>query len=262
MESYKRRRGAGLVVALAFLFTLPAAAQPDTVPPLAPPETPAPAAPAVPKAWLAAFDAGPLTASTPEELSSYAGVRLTVIGEPRSRLRLGGQLRADRTSNGAAWTLEEFRLFKSAEALAFGTYRIGETPISIGAAGSLSWSIESGIKSLRDPNLWSFGGIACVERFAWWPNGGLACLGAGRWSGKDGLRVSVTQPLKGEAVLLVVDTDIPFRKLPEFARALPGALAGAPLTGPPTPDQIAGIAQRLPIAVKVGLLVRLKGLEF
>lgn len=250
------RRGgpsAGLGLALLSVFlALPARAQ-DQLPPLAPKEVKA-------KLYSTFVEAGPSTISQPEEgAKAYASVRATLLRED-ARSRFIFQARADRTSNGAAFSLDQFRSFRSAEAIAAGFYRLKNSPVSLGAVGTLSWSTERRL-DLRDPQIWSYGGVIALERWSFWPNGGLAVLGFGRWSGRDGVRLSVVQPIKGEAVALAVDGDVSFRKLPEFLRALPGAVAAVPITAP-TAEQLRGVAQRLPVTVKVALLVRLKDFSF
>lgn len=255
---------------LSLFLALPIFAQePPAIPPVAPPDvqpapspSPEPTPTPTPKLWSAVFDAGPLEASTPEELKPYASVRVTVSGEPFPRWHVFAQGRGDRTSDGSAFSIDTFKTFASLEALAGFRYRIGNSPISVGAVSAVTWSRESDIKSPRDPRLWTVEGIACVERFAWWPDGGLACVGVGRRGpvGGGAVSVSVAQPIKGN-VAIVVDFDLPFNKLPEFLRALPGAATSLPV-GPPTAEQIRGVAQKLPISVKVGVLVRIKGLDF
>lgn len=258
---FRFRRPPGVPLALlAALFAVPAFAQdPQTVPPVAPAEALPSPAPPKPKLWSASFEAGPSTVSTPEDLKGYASVRATLTGEPWPGWRVFAQGRADRTTDGSAQTIESFSSFRSAEALGGALYRIGNTPVSVIGVGAMSWSLEEGARfTITDPNLWSFGGGLCLEKWNWWPEGGLACVGVGRWAGRDGVRFDFTYPVKG-GVSLVVGTDVSFKKLPDVLRALPGAIA---VVTDPTPEQLAGAGQRLPVAVKVGVLVPLKKLGF
>lgn len=252
-------------VALALLsvfLALPLAAQDPQSVPVPPAVEPSPEPTPKPKQWEASFDGGAASVSVPEDgVKGYASLRATLVGEPSwVNLRLIAQARADRTANGAALSIEAFKSFRSIEAGLGALYRIRNSPVSVLGVGSLSWNVESDIKGLSDPNLWSFGAGACIERFKLWPNGGIACLAGGRWSGKDGIRFDLTQPLDGSAdgkVLLAVESTVAFKKLPDLIRAVPSALQAAPLTTQPLgQEQIVGIAQRLPVTVKVSVLVR------
>lgn len=256
--------GLGLALLSAFL-ALPASPQDlQSVPPQAPPAVePAPEPTPKPKVWITGLEAGPSTVSTPEDLKGYASVRMTLVGEPWKQWRVFAQARADRTTDGAALTIESFASFRSAEAIVGGLYRIKDTPVSVIGIGAMSWSLEQGTRiTITDPNLWSFGGGLCLEKWAWWPEGGLACVGVGRWAGRDGVRFDFTYPIKG-GVSLVVGTDVSFRKLPEFLRALPGVVASLPAGSQPTADDLTNaVRQRLPVAVKVGVLVPVKKIKF
>lgn len=214
--------------------------------------------------WTVTADAGPATVSTNEETKPSPFARLTVSGEPWLRWEFGGRGDLTRTTDGGAFTIEDFTSFASIEALAYARYRIKNSPVTIGAVGAVTWSREASITSPRDPRLWTAEAVLCLDRFVWWSQGGIACLGAGKRGpvGSGGaVSFSATQPIQGN-VYLTVDADIPFVQLPAFARALPGAITSAPLTGPPSPEQIRGVAQKLPIAVRVGVLVRLKSFKF
>lgn len=267
VTAWLQRRGgpsSGLGLALLSMFlALPGYAQDPAVPPVAPPETPPVPSPNL---WNAALDGGPSTLSTPEELTPYARLRVT-LARPfgkADRFRAFVRGDADRTQDGGAFSIETLKTFASIEVGAGVLYRVGNSPVSVGGVGGVTWSRESAIKSPRDPRLWTGLALLCVERFAWWPNGGLACAGFGQRGPAGGLAgvVSITQPLKG-GVALTVDFDLPVNKLPEVIKALPSAAQAAPLpTGPPTAEQIRGVAQKLPIAIKVGVLVRLKELAF
>jgi hypothetical protein len=248
------RAGAAAVSALLLLVLLPAPAHAQE-----PSPSPAPK----PKIWTAELSAGASTISTGEELKPYATLRASVVGDPARGLHVSALGRVDRTSNGTAFSMEEFKSFASIEARLGARYRISDSPVSVGGVGALTWSREKEFKGLRDPNLWSFFGGACLEKWSFWPAGGLACAGVGRHAGRDGTAVEFGYPVAGNAYLEVT-AHLPFEKIPEFIRALPAAARSAPLlaSGPPTPDQIRGIAQKLPIDVSVRLVYAIQRRRF
>jgi hypothetical protein len=207
-----------------------------------------PAPSPAPKAWGVLLDAGASEVSTPEALKTYATARATLTYDPSLHFQAFGRGQIDRTSDGSALSIADFTTFASVEAIVGGRYRIGDSPFSIGAIGAVTWAREDKITTPKDPRLWTGEGIVCVERFAWWPEGGLACAGVGQRGPVGGLAVSVSvvQPIKG-GVLMTVDFDLPFTKLPLILRS--GAVPTAP-----TAAELAAAAKKLPIVVKVGLL--------
>lgn len=215
--------------------------------------------------WTVDVLGGPSTSGVGDEVKPYVTGRVTVFADPSINWQIFGRGEIQRTPNGGdAFSIETLKTFASVEGLVGARWRIKGSPyFSLGAVAGASFSRESDIKSPRDPRLYTAEGLLCGERFKFWPAGGLACLGVGHRgpAGGGAVSLSIAQPLGGP-VLLTVDADVPFNQLPEFIRALPGAATSAPLTGPPTPEQIRGIAQRLPIAVRVGVLVRVSGWKF
>lgn len=219
-----------------------------------------------PKRTFFSVEAGPSSVSTPSPedtsidhptIELYGTARVNFSGYfSNDRIRVIAYGELDRVTDGSAFSIADFKSVRGARGKAAVFYKIQNWPVSIGAVGGLNWSLEHA--KMRDPQNWDFGGVLLLERFNWWPNGGVAGIGLGRWEGRNGMRFEVRQPLESHTAAYVKFT-VPFEKLPDFLRKLPGAVTTIPVTGqPPTLQEIAGIRQRLPVSVSVGVLVTLK----
>lgn len=239
--------GAAVLVALAMLVQCAHAEEPAPSP--------------KPPVWTVSADIGPATISTNGETKPAPFARATISGEPWLRWEFGARGDLNRTTNGGdALTIQDFTSFASLEAGAWVRYRLGNSPVTLGGVGAVTWSREDAIASPKDPRLWTAEAIACVDRFPWWTAGGVACLGMGYRGPASttggSFSFSATQPLGGP-VYLTVDFDLPFNKLPDLAKALPAIAAQVPPRGAaPTPEQVRAAGQSLPVAVRVGVLVR------